>query len=249
MAMTTLVTTRACAALAGLLGLAASFPAQADSLWLEPRAVVELFTSQGCAQCPPADQLLSSLSDTGNVVALAYHVDYWDYVGWPDTFGNEANSDRQRAYARSWGDSRIFTPQMVINGQYGVIGSRQDEVNGALASASLPLPVEASIDDDMLRVAVPADRSQADAVVWLVTFIDEARVEIERGENAGKSMIYSQVVTGRRALGMWEGSAGAVFTLPIQEVLSGANDGFAILVQHEENGMPGPILGAAAFER
>ena len=112
-------------------------PASAETR-LRPKAVVELFTSQGCSSCPPADALLTSLADQEDVVALAYHVDYWDYVGWKDTFGEADFSDRQRAYAQSWGSSRIYTPQMVINGVKGVVGSRRGEVHGELDRASLP---------------------------------------------------------------------------------------------------------------
>ena len=214
-----------------------------------PKAVVELFTSQGCAQCPPADALLTGLAEEGDVVALAYHVDYWDYVGWEDTFGDEDYSDRQRAYAKSWGSSRIYTPQMVVNGAKGVVGSRRNEVHGALAGASLPLQVAISRDGDMLKVAIPPDNALGDAVVWLVSYLDRADVTIDKGENAGKSMVYTQVVTGRQALGMWESVAGADLKLPLPEVLSEDSTGIAVIVQQERNGLPGPILGAATYER
>ena len=224
-------------------------PAGAESMRARPKAVVELFTSQGCAQCPPADALLTGLAEEGDVVALAYHVDYWDYVGWEDTFGDEDYSDRQRAYAKSWGSSRIYTPQMVVNGAKGVVGSRRNEVHGALAGASLPLQVEISRDGDMLKVAIPPDSGFNDAVVWLVSYLDRADVTIDKGENAGKSMVYTQVVTGRQALGMWESAAGADLKLPLPEVLSEDSTGIAVIVQQERNGLPGPILGAATYER
>jgi hypothetical protein len=238
------------AALCGFMVLAGLIhPASAESLRTNPRAVVELFTSQGCAQCPPADALLTSLAQDGDVVALAYHVDYWDYVGWQDTFGAQEYSDRQRAYAQSWGSSRIFTPQMVVNGTKGVVGSKRPDVHGALDEASLPLSVAVAREGDMLKVAIPADRSLGDAVVWLITFKDRAEIAIDKGENAGKSMVYTQVVTGRQALGMWEGSTGASIKLPLSEMLADGSTGLAILVQQEEDGLPGPILGAAAFNR
>lgn len=234
----------------GIVTLAAlAAPAGADSMRARPKAVVELFTSQGCAQCPPADALLTGLAEEGDVVALAYHVDYWDYVGWEDTFGDEDYSDRQRAYAKSWGSSRIYTPQMVVNGAKGVVGSRRNEVHGALAGASLPLQVEISRDGDMLKVAIPADKALDDAVVWLVSYLDRADVTIDKGENAGKSMVYTQVVTGRQALGMWESATGADLKLPLPELLSEDSTGIAVIVQQERNGLPGPILGAATYER
>ncbi|MBU1307014.1 MAG: DUF1223 domain-containing protein [Alphaproteobacteria bacterium] len=237
-------------ALVGIVALAVLVqPASADSLRVSPKAVVELFTSQGCSSCPPADALLTSLDERGDVLALAYHVDYWDYVGWKDTFGEADYSDRQRAYAQSWGSSRIYTPQMVINGAVGVVGSRRNEVNGAIDRGRLPLQVAVTQDRNMLKIAIPADAQLSDAVVWLVTYLDRADVDIAEGNNAGKSMVYTQVVTGRQALGMWESASGASLKLPIPEVLAHSSTGIAVIVQQEKDGLPGPILGAAAFER
>lgn len=237
-------------AVLGIVTLAAlAHPASAENMRARPKAVVELFTSQGCASCPPADALLTSLAEEGDVVALAYHVDYWDYVGWEDTFGDADFSDRQRAYAESWGSSRIYTPQMVVNGAKGVIGSRRGEVHDALDGSSLPLAVDIFRDGDMLKIAIPPNTSLGNAVVWMVTYLDRADVTIEKGENAGKSMVYTQVVTNRQVLGMWEGATGANLKLPIPEVLSDDSTGIAVIVQQERDGLPGPILGAAAFER
>lgn len=234
----------------GIIALASlAHPASAESMRARPKAVVELFTSQGCASCPPADALLTSLAENEDVVALAYHVDYWDYVGWQDTFGSAEFSDRQRAYAESWGSSRIYTPQMVVNGAKGVVGSRRSEVHGALAGTSLPLPVDVVRDGNMLKIAIPPNTTLEDAVVWMVTYLDRADVTIDTGDNAGKSMVYTQVVTSRQVLGMWEATSGANIKLPIPEVLADTSTGIAVIVQQERNGLPGPILGAAAFER
>lgn len=224
-------------------------PAAADGVSLRPKAVVELFTSQGCSSCPPADALLTSLADQGDVLALAYHVDYWDYAGWKDTFGAADYSDRQRAYAQSWGSSRIYTPQMVVNGTKGVVGSRRPDVYRAIDRAQLPLHIDVTEVGDMLRIAIPADTTLKDAVVWLVTYSDRADVTIERGNNAGKTMVYTQIVTGRQVLGLWECATGADIKLPIPEVLADKSTGIAVIVQQENDGLPGPILGAAAFER
>ncbi|MBE7732664.1 DUF1223 domain-containing protein [Devosia faecipullorum] len=237
--------------IAGLaLSLAPAGGTIAESRGTGPRAVVELFTSQGCAQCPPADALLTSLAERGDVVALAYHVDYWDYIGWQDTFGSKSFSDRQRGYAKGWGSSRIYTPQMVINGAEGVIGSRRDAVQDALASAQLPLKVSLVQQGDMLAIRVPADARLEDANIWMVRYLVRADVGIDAGENAGRNMVYTQVVTDRQILGMWEAEAGAEIKLPLAG-LAGAergNSGLAILVQNERNGLPGPILGATLYE-
>lgn len=225
-------------------------PAAADEIKQSPKAVLELFTSQGCSSCPEADALLLELDRRADIVALAYHVDYWDYIGWPDTFGSSAHSDRQRDYAASWGSSRIFTPQLVVNGSEGLVGSRRAEVETALDGAALGLPVRLSATHNgMLKVEIPPDtRIEGEAVVWLVSFIDRADVEIGRGENEGKTIAYVQIVTGRQALGMWESDTGVQLKLPLADVIAAPANGAVILVQEEKNGLPGRILGAASFE-
>jgi hypothetical protein len=223
--------------------------ATAEEIRSDVRVVVELFTSQGCASCPPADELLTALDRQNDVIALAYHVDYWDYIGWEDTFGQPAFSERQRAYAAGWGSSRIYTPQMVINGDEHVVGSRVRDVNAAVGTARLDVPVMLQRVDDRLEITVPPLVGGEDAMIWLVGFIDEANVLIERGENAGSDMLYSQVVTHRQGLGLWDADVGAVIKMPISEALASGATGVAILVQPEESGVPGPVLGAALYRR
>lgn len=232
-----------------ILALLLASPAGAVEIRQGPKAVVELFTSQGCPSSPVADAALAELAKQPEIIALAYHVDYWDYAGWPDTFGNAANSDRQRAYADSWGSTRIFTPQMVVNGSEGVVASRQQEVGIAIQNAALQVPVELETDSDMLKISIGPKAGLGEAVVWLVTFIDRADVAIERGENAGKTIAYTQIVTGRQVLGMWDPAAGAKLKLPLAEVLSEPANGAAILIQEDRDGLPGRILGAASFLR
>ena len=230
------------------VSLALLLPVVAGEVRQSPKAVLELFTSQGCSSCPAADALLTELGKRQDIVALAYHVDYWDYIGWPDTFGAKANSDRQRDYAQSLGSSRIFTPQLIVNGEEGVVASREDEVKAVIASATLTLPVTLSTSHDMLKVSIPPQAGLAEAVVWLVTFLDRSDVAIELGENEGKKLSYSHIVTGRQVLGMWEPATGARLKLPLSEVLSAPSNGAVILVQEErDGGLPGPILGAASF--
>lgn len=232
------------------LSLALISTALAGEIKLAPKAVLELFTSQGCKSCPKADAMLDEMGKHPDVVALAYHVDYWDYIGWEDTFGARENSDHQRDYASSWGSSRIFTPQLVVNGKGGLNGSKRDAVNSALGGATLPIEVKLSeAADDMLQVSVPAKAGAADAMIWLVTFLDRADVTIERGENEGKQVAYTQIVTGRQVLGMWKADAGAELTLPLAEVLTGRSNGAVILIQQDHDGLPGPIIGAASFTR
>jgi hypothetical protein len=230
--------------------LACALPSAAGEVKLAPRAVLELFTSQGCSSCPKADAMLDELSKRPDIVTLAFHVDYWDYTGWKDTFGTKDNSDRQRAYAQSWGDSRIFTPQLVVNGTGGLVASKREAVNRALGSATLPLRVSLSegADDDLV-VTVPGKAGLKKAMIWLVTFLDRADVTIDRGENAGKQVTYTQIVTGKQVLGLWDPDKGASLTLPLSELLANNSNGAAVLVQEEKDGLPGPILGAASFTR
>jgi len=213
-----------------------------------PKAVVELFTSEGCSSCPKADARLTELGKQPDVIALAYHVDYWDYIGWPDGFGSKLNTERQKAYAASWGKSMIFTPQLVINGQKGVVGSRDSEVTEAIGAAKLDLPVGLTLGANMLDVAVGPQAGGGNAMVWLITFKDHAKVAIERGENAGRTMDYTQIVTGRQMLGMWDPVAGTHLKLPLSELMTDGANGAVILVQSDKNGLPGPILGAASVQ-
>jgi hypothetical protein len=236
--------------LIAVLLAAAATPAVAGAVKTSPKAVLELFTSQGCSSCPPADALLKSIEDRPDIIALAYHVDYWDYIGWTDTFGAKANTDRQRAYAAAWNSSQIYTPELVINGMKNVVGSRQSDVEGAISQATLPVPVALSADgDNMLNVDIAPRPGQQGASVWLVTYIGKAEVDVERGENAGHTLDYTQVVTGRHILGMWDPQSGAHLKLPLDEVLTAPSDGAVILLQSERNGLPGPIMGAASFTR
>ena len=190
---------------------------------------------------------IAELQGRQDVIALAWHVDYWDYIGWPDTFGAAENSDRQRAYAESWGSSRIFTPQLIVNGLKGVVGSRDNDVEGALADAKLELPVNLELKGDMLKVSVAAKPGSGSAMVWLITYKDHAAVVIERGENAGKTIDYTQIVTGKQMLGAWEGAEGTVLKLPLSELSANGSNGAVILVQSDRDGLPGPILGAASI--
>lgn len=228
--------------------LVVTLPAGAAEIRANPRAVVELFTSQGCSSCPKADAMFNELVKRGDVVALAWHVDYWDYIGWPDTFGAKANSDRQRAYAQSWGSSRIYTPQMVVNGRTGVVGSRDREVEGAIGTAALSVPVGVGLAGGMVEVEIGPHQGAGDAMVWLITFKDHSEVTIERGENAGNVFDYTQIVTGKQMLGMWDAASGTHLRLPVSALTGDGSNGAAIIVQTEREGLPGPILGAASIQ-
>ncbi len=215
-----------------------------------PKAVVELFTSEGCSSCPPADAFLAELADREDVLALAYHVDYWDYLGWKDTLGRPENTERQREYARVRGDSRVFTPQMIVNGSRSFVGSHRGEVSGAIAGSELPIPVEMRNAPDStieIRVGANPTTTRRRTTIRFILYKRQAQVAIQRGENAGKLIDYRNVVTSIRPIGMWKGPAVTV-SLPAREVMSGEADGCAVIVQEDTGSGPGAILGAAELD-
>ena len=233
---------RATAILAALgVSLALAGPSAAD-----PRAVVELFTSQGCSSCPPADQLLGTLARDPDLVALSLPVNYWDYLGWKDTLASADNSARQRAYADMRGDRAIYTPQAVINGRRHAVGSDQRAISIAVKnSGGLPVDVTAHMSDDALTINVgPGKTPGMMATVWLVLFDRTRDVPIKRGENRGRTITYYNVVRRMQAIGMWKGEA-ASYEMPRGELAKAGTQGCAVLVQGEDKqGHPGPIVGA-----
>ena len=225
-------------------------PAGAVEIRGNVETVVELFTSQGCSRCPDADELLSELGARENVVALGYHIDYWDYIGWQDTFALPANTELQKAYAESWGKMRIYTPQMVVNGESAVVGSDAAEAERAIEEAISPLAITLRANgEESVTLQAPADAELPPAVVWIVTYRDSAQVAIERGENSGRALAYTHIVTGRQAIGMWDPDEGAEIVIPLEEILGTHSDGAAVIVQEKNGQLPGRILGASAFSR
>jgi hypothetical protein len=205
--------------------------------------VVELYTSQGCNTCPPADALAGELADLPGILPLSFHVDYWDYIGWKDRFALPGNTERQRGYARALGSRFIYTPQMVIDGHLDVPGHRQRQVYAALDKASRDLPsVKVAFDHGGKAVRVGEGEAPPEgAVVWLAVFDSKHTTRIESGENAGRELNYYNVVRAFRALGAWDGRA-AEFAIELDG--TSANDACAVFVQTNGNG---PILGAASM--
>ena len=170
--------------------------------------VVELFTSQGCSSCPPADAHLHRLAKQPNVIALALHVDYWDYIGWKDSFANPDFTERQRAYAQAQNERMIYTPQFMINGMENFMGNRREDVDGLIRKYQT---MGAALSLSMQRFGSSVDITLSDALyygpydVHLVTVSPKNTVDILTGENAGKVINYANVVTEWRTLGMWNG--------------------------------------------
>ncbi|MFT4795344.1 MAG: hypothetical protein ACJAVR_003502 [Paracoccaceae bacterium] len=208
--------------------------------------VIELYTSQGCSSCPPADELLAELAQRDDVVALSLHVDYWDYLGWRDVFARHEFTERQMAYRDMAGERSIYTPQMVIHGEGRVVGSRRDDVMAALARAALKpnlAEIELGRSDGRLWADIrPTGTFTGKAVVWMVGYESmPAPVKVLRGENRGRTIIHRNVARSWMKIGEIDSGSPARMSAPIPE---GAT-GLAVIVQH---GRVGPVLGAAKLE-
>jgi hypothetical protein len=221
-----------------------------------PRAVVELFTSQGCGKCPPADALLGRLSADPGLVTLTFAVDYWDYLGWKDTAARPEFTQRQRGYAEARNDHTVYTPQVVIDGRAPVVGSDGDAIETTIAALAdkaegpvVDVDVETTPDALVVRVAdAPATLGTNRATVWLARYDLTRTIRIGRGENSGRSVTYTHLVKSLQPIGMWKGKAVSI-ELPRQETVHGTEEGCAILLQAEGENGPGPILGARRVER
>ena len=216
----------------------------------EPSGVVELFTSQGCSSCPPADRVLSELAKSDDVLALAWHVDYWDYLGWKDTFGSSLATQRQRAYAQSLGKRSVYTPQAIINGRSDVVGSRGNSVQQMLEEYTdgpngITVPIQAEIADGMLKIRVDKTTASKGATLWMVYYDDSREVAIRRGENSGRTIRYHNIVRDIEMIGMIrDNSLQTEFAL--EDISGRGHDSCALILQQKSpRGTPGPIIGAA----
>ncbi len=210
--------------------------------------VVELFSSQGCNSCPPGDRMLSELREKPGVLALTFHVDYWDYLGWKDTLGSAEFSQRQYDYAKARGDMDVFTPQMIVNGEKQMVGSQRSEVFAVLAqSRKASWPVAVSIADSGKEIAVELGAGAAgqEATLWVMPILEQTTVRIEKGEMAGREITYANVVRKLVPAAMWTGATARV-ALPKDGLLTPDSTGCVALLQR---GKVGPILGCAAWGR
>lgn len=212
----------------------------------EGPVVVELYTSQGCSSCPPADAMLAELSDRDDVIPLALHVDYWDYIGWADQFANAAHTTRQQGYAHAAGDTTIYTPQFVVGGRDIVIGAKGMQVADLIQThKALPKQIAVTLARSAGGVTIGVNMTaestvQGPFVIQIAHILREERVDITRGENAGKTIAYSNIVRSLDVVDEWDGQAD--FSA---EALIDADVSVAVLVQQ---GTDGPILAAAKLD-
>jgi len=222
----------------------------------EPRAVIELFTSQGCSSCPAADKLLGELSRDPSLVTMSLPVDYWDYLGWKDTLALHGHSVRQRAYAEARGDREVYTPQVVVNGVIHVLGSDKAAIEKAIAqtrrnSAVLALPVTMTIADGKVTVNVPAAKGEyRSGEVWLCPVTSNISVDVGRGENRDRTLTYHNVVRRWVKLGDWSGKSES-FSVPLSELPKGDYtlkdiDRLDAVLQSGAAAKPGLMLGIAS---
>lgn len=222
------------------LGLALGLLLLGRAASAEPMpVVVELFTSQGCSSCPPADQLLGELAKRPGILTLAYHIDYWDRLGWKDPFSLKAATSRQNAYAHSLNLQTIYTPQMVIGGETDVVGFDRPAVLAALAAKRGGLPIRLSRAGANLAIELAAG---VPAEITVVAYGGESETRVARGENAGRTLKDTSIVRAVYPLGCWDGSAKTV-TLDLSAVPDSATMA-AVLVQGSGQGR---MLGAATI--
>jgi len=215
------------------------------------RAVVELFTSQGCGACRSAEPVLRDLSRQPGVIALTLPVTYWDYLGWKDTLASRPLTERQRAYARGRGGRQVFTPQAVVDGSGVAVGSDKIALDrlmrDGVQQGGLPIAVHGEVRGDRIRVeigAAPDARTQGYGEVWLVPVLRRRAVAIQSGENGGRTVTYVNVVRGLQHLGHWGGQALALDVPGTQAEIAEA-DSWVVLLQGGADNRPGRILGAA----
>ena len=235
--------------LAILLMLGASTASAEEAI--KPKGVVELFTSQGCSSCPPADKALEQLAREGKVVALSYHVDYWNYLGWADTLASKDNTDRQYAYARMFGRNGVYTPQAVLNGREHVNGADISGIRNRIGmmpaeGKGLKVPVDIAVRNDELRIRVGAGEGKAN--ILIAYFERERTINIDTGENRGKTINYWHAVTDMETIGMWEGKETNLVLPADMLKKKKKSGGCAILLQRMKTAdTPGAILGATVL--
>jgi hypothetical protein len=230
---------------ASVLALAAALAIPGAPRAAELRGVVELFTSQGCSSCPPADRYLAELAKDPSLVVLSWPVDYWDYIGWKDTFASPGFTARQKAYAAVRRDDQVYTPQAVIDGVTHAVGNDRDVVQDAIAANGKTLNCALTMTDRDGKIGIdvaPKANASGSATLWLLRVLRTANVAIGRGENKGRSITYTNVVREAIAVGEWSGGA-AHFDAARPKLAEG--EALIAVLQTGTAAKPGAILGAA----
>jgi hypothetical protein len=215
-----------------------------------PKVLVELFTSQGCSECPPADRIIGELAGRRDVIALTFPITYWDMLGWKDTFATEANTRRQKAYAKAMKRSGLTTPQLVVGGTDQVFGHQRDKIMAAISAHTAQVgarfvPIALAIQSDHVDISISAapgalPSGEGEATIWVMRTLSRASVVVGGGENNKRELAYTNVVRELQRAGTWDGSARTL-RLPVRAE-AGKQDGIAVVVQRGEYGA---VIGAA----
>lgn len=210
--------------------------------------VVELFTSQGCEKCPPANKLMEELGRDKTVLTLSWHVDYWDFMGWRDTLAKPEFSDRQKAYNKALGRKGVYTPQVIINGRREVAGTNKlglyEKIRSSIISNEMPMKVRFEGGQANLKIRIKGPDAARGAVVKLIWLESLQRIKINAGNNAGKTINYVNIVKNTKNIGVWPGGELTI-ALDMDSPERAGADRIVILIQKGENG---PIIGAAKFD-
>ena len=206
--------------------------------------VVELFTSQGCAACPPADAFFGELAQRDNVIALALHVDYWDYIGWSDGFARPEFTRRQKGYAKAAGSRMIYTPQVIVDGHFQLAGTEADHIAAAIETRAAQPPLanlSLSREGDALTIeAQLLAPKPSDLTLQLVRYRPQETVRIAEGENSGRTITYRNIVTSWDTLARWDGQGQLRLTLKVE-----GQEPAVVIVQQAG---PGAILASARVD-
>jgi hypothetical protein len=228
----------------GAAALSAPFVSPQVEAASDMPVLVELFTSQGCSSCPPADKLAATLNASTGATVVSFNVDYWDYLGWRDTLAKPEYTQRQMDYARYRGDNDVYTPQIIIDGENHAVGSNQAQVTNAISAAyktQSKLPMTLKATDTELIVELSEGAAIPEATLWIMAIAPTVSVKIERGENAGHEVAYQNVVRKLVPAGMWNGQA-AKLTLPRKGIITGDVKSCLAVLQ---KGKVGQVLGMA----
>lgn len=230
------------------LGVFTSAQAQDASQPRKPRAVLELFTSQGCSSCPAADALFVEMARDPSLIVLTFPVDYWDYLGWKDTLAHSAFSQRQRRYAKTRGDGQVYTPQAIIDGAVHAVGSDKQALTQIIAAhQATPLPLDVKVQEIGQQVRISVSGMSGVGSIWVLPVARLRSVAVQRGENKGREVAYANVVRGMMRVGEWRGDA-VNLDLPISLVQHVDAETYVVLI-HSDEGRIGRIIGAAKAPR
>jgi hypothetical protein len=231
------------------LSFAFALPAAAqNAAQTKPRAVIELFTSQGCSSCPAADKLMTEMAKDVSLIVLTLPVDYWDYLGWKDTLAHSTFTNRQKTYAAMRSDRQVYTPQAIVNGAAHAVGSERSSIDKAVLKTkeqgdilSVDLAIEKASTG--MRVKIAGSTAQGAAGhLWVLPLVSERSVKIGRGENSGRSLTYTNVVRGLTRIASWNGEAVTI-DIPAASIPADA-EGFVVLLQGGTDKKASQVLGA-----